>query len=157
MAGGAVRDRDRGWKRTLRRLFGARRPVTLSVGIHEDKGGGAAKEGADGLTVAQVGAFHEFGLGVPRRSFIADWADENEARHKSQLAKMAKAVAKGAVPSVEVGLERLGNLYVGEVQRRIAAGIDPPLAQSTIDRKGSSVPLIDTGQLRSSITYKVTR
>ena len=31
----------------------------------------------------------------------------------------------------------------------------PPLAESTIRRKGSSNPLIDTGQLRSSITWQV--
>ena len=51
----------------------------------------------------------------------------------------------------------LGQKYVGQIQARISAGIPPPLAESTIARKGSSVPLIDTGQLRSAVTYEVRR
>jgi hypothetical protein len=31
------------------------------------------------------------------------------------------------------------------------------LKQSTIDRKGSSKPLIDTGELRNSISYEVKK
>jgi len=36
----------------------------------------------------------------------------------------------------------------------MANRIPPPLAQATIDAKKSSVPLIDTGQLRASIGHK---
>ena len=35
------------------------------------------------------------------------------------------------------------------------AGIAPPLKPATIARKGSSTPLINTGQLRSAITWRV--
>jgi hypothetical protein len=41
------------------------------------------------------------------------------------------------------------------VQMRISQGIPPALAQATVDRKKSSVPLVDTGQLRSAITWQV--
>ena len=42
------------------------------------------------------------------------------------------------------------------MQARIVAGIAPPLAASTLKRKGrKSTPLILTGQLRSSLTYAV--
>jgi hypothetical protein len=148
--GSRVLDKDNGYDALLERLRqGAAR---LTVGIHEAEG---SVDHGDGVTVAEIGEFHEFGLGVPRRSFIADWADEGKAEHDDQLRKMAIAIVKGSVPSARVGLERLGNLYVGEVQRRIAGRIDPPLEQATIDRKGSSVPLIDKGILRSSVTFKV--
>jgi hypothetical protein len=147
-----VTDTDKGYAAMRRRVTGAQ--AQLTVGIHEAEGA-ASKEGADGTTVLEVAAYHEFGLGVPRRSFIADWEDEAAEKHKQQLSAKAKAVIAGTVPSVEQGLERLGNLYVGEVQKRIADGIDPPLAESTIRRKDSSKPLIDTGQLRSSIAYRV--
>jgi hypothetical protein len=44
---------------------------------------------------------------------------------------------------------------VGVIKQRIANGIAPPNSPYTIARKGSSKPLIDTGQLRNSITYQV--
>jgi hypothetical protein len=68
---------------------------------------------------------------------------------------MAQAVIAGKVPNVRVALDRLGAKFVGDIQRRIKAHIPPPLQQSTIDRKGSSTPLIDTGVLWSSITHEV--
>ena len=40
-------------------------------------------------------------------------------------------------------------------EAKIASNIPPALAPETIERKGSSVALIDTGQLRSSITWQV--
>jgi hypothetical protein len=45
----------------------------------------------------------------------------------------------------------------GWMKARIAEGIPPPLAEATIARKGGgkTTPLINTGQLRNSIGYKV--
>jgi hypothetical protein len=37
----------------------------------------------------------------------------------------------------------------------VRAGIDPGLAASTVAAKGSSTPLIDKGELLSSIDYEV--
>lgn len=152
-----IRDKDNGFRALLERMRKATHPNELTVGIHEAEGS-APKEEEDGgsseLTLAEIAAIHEFGYeegGIPRRSFINDWADENEAKHKAQLETMAKAIVAGKVASVEQGLARLGSLYAGEVQKRIADGIEPPLSESTVKRKGSSTPLIDTGQLRASV------
>lgn len=134
----------------MERMRDAAKGNEFTVGIHEAEGD-QAHENEAGLSVLEVAMFHEFGLGVPRRSFISDWADENEERHKAQIRAMAKAVVAGKVESVEMGMMRLANLYAGEVQKRIADNIPPPLAQSTIDQKGSSVALINTGQMRSSV------
>jgi hypothetical protein len=37
----------------------------------------------------------------------------------------------------------------------INAGIEPGLNERTIERKGSSKPLIDTGRLKGSITHEI--
>lgn len=153
--GAAIKDIDHGYKDLIDRFAkAALRDNVLTVGIHEAEGS-EEKETSDGeaepATLAEIASFHEFGLGVPRRSFIADWADENRAAHEAQLRAVARAVVKGTVPSVEVGLARLGSLFVGQVQKRIADGIDPPLEESTVKAKGSSKPLISTGQLRTAI------
>lgn len=152
-----IRDIDRGWTDLLKRL--AKGTTDVTVGLHAQDGG-VQKKAAGGMpesesTLIDVAAAHEFGLGVPRRSFIADWQDQNAALHQKQIEAMAKAIVRGTVPSAEVAAERLANLWVGEVQKRIVAGISPPLKKRTIDRKKSSTPLIDTGQLRSSIAYAV--
>lgn len=149
-----IRDRDRGYAALMNRL--AQPKAIVTVGIHEAEG--AADHGEDGATVAEIGAFHEFGTTtIPRRSFIRDWADENEEKHKDDLRKIGRAILDGKLKSTEQGLERFGALAKGEVQTRIADGIAPALAESTVETKGSSVPLIDTGVLRSSIEYRVER
>lgn len=148
-----VKDTDRGMSAMLKRLLKA--DGELTVGLHADDGA-KAHGGAGETTLVEIAAFHEFGtVRSPRRSMIADWEDEGHEKHREQLRKMGQALIKGAVVNVPQGLERLGNLYVAEVQKRISSGIAPELNAATIKRKGSSVPLIDSGQLRSSITYGV--
>lgn len=136
----------------------AHKRLDITVGVHAADGAepkkGTEGEGEDGTPLIAVAAAHEFGLGVPRRSFIADWADENLALHKKQVAAMARAVVAGTVDANQAAA-RLANLWVAEVQKRIVAGIAPPLSEKTIRRKKSSTPLIDTGQLRSAITYAI--
>lgn len=149
-----ISDNDRGYAETLDRLLGGKGGGLLTVGIHDEEGFDDHDD-LSGLSIAEVATFHEFGLGVPRRSFIADWFDETKEEKQAQFRAMAKAIVKGTVPSVEIGLQRLGALYVGQVQKRIADGIEPPLAESTIKHKGSSVPLIGTGVMRSAITFKI--
>ena len=107
-----------------------------------------------GVTVVEYAAFHEFGLGVPRRSFLADWMTEQQAEIQQTVRAVVKSVTQGKYDA-ETGLERAGARFVGLVQARIATNIPPPLAASTVAAKGSSVALIDTGLLRSSITYVV--
>lgn len=148
-----IRDIDRGLKALLERL--AKGETEITVGIHSQDGEVEKKGDSEGVRLIDVAAAHEFGLGVPRRSFIADWQDQNVELHNKQIVAMAKAIVRGTVPSAEVAAARLANLWVAEVQKRIVSGISPPLAPETIRRKKSSTPLIDTGQLRSSVAYAV--
>lgn len=150
-----VRERDHGSDRLIRRLQGH---GTIKIGIIGDDASEpyGTKLGTSSPTVAAIAEFHEFGYGVPRRSWLRDWFDETafvQDTQKERLKRVAVEVERGG----DLGelLEVVGLVMVGEVKERIAAGISPALAQDTIDRKGSSTPLIDTGQLRSSITHLV--
>jgi hypothetical protein len=51
----------------------------------------------------------------------------------------------------------LGLLFVGQIQERIKANIAPENADSTIERKGSSTPLINGGQLWQSVKHEVVQ
>lgn len=56
---------------------------------------------------------------------------------------------------LEQALERVGVVAVAKVQQYMTQLKSPANAPSTIRKKGSSNPLIDTGILRSSVDYKV--
>lgn len=152
-----IRDTDKGYQKTLSVFKNL--GLSISVGVlgppaeaaHRDQ-----KGQAQAITVGEVAAIHELGLGVPERSWLRAWF---EANHRTVIADIKAGmvqIAQGRL-TPEALLEVLGQKYVGEIRKRTQAGIDPPLAQSTIDRKGSSTPLIDTGQLWSAITYEVRK
>lgn len=143
-------------------LSGKRARIT--IGIHGDEGAdlrqdatfeddGALTPGA-GLTVAEVAAFHEFGTRtIPQRSFIRGWFDESIDANKALIQSQLKLVVQGRLP-LETALERVALKCEADVKRRIRNRIPPPLAPATVARKGSSVPLISTGQLRAAIRGK---
>lgn len=152
-----VKDTDHGFKALAARL-GKAANARLSVGIHEEEADEPAEGDDSGATLGEVAAYNEFGgpdENPPRRSFIADWADENADEHKEMLRRSAQAVVKGALPNMQIALERLGLRFVGDVQQRIRGGIAPDNEPSTIAKKGSSTPLINEGQLWGSISHKV--
>jgi hypothetical protein len=161
-----IRDTDKGAAKMLARLL---KNGALSVGVLAEQAGQTheAKESVDRikdifkepgatLTIGEIAEIHEFGLGTaPRRSFLAGWVDENQNEIREVVNKGASALVSGKLAGPLQFLNQLGAWAVGSIQKRMTENIPPPLAPETIRRKGSSVALIDTGQLRSSITYRV--
>jgi hypothetical protein len=143
---------DHGANALMARLVQAAKGAELQVGILA-KGNEAAK-GAAGQTVADVATRNEFGLGVPERSFIRGWYDENLEQNRRDFRVLQRQVLRGEITQAQ-SFGRLGSKFVGDIQKRIVAHIDPPNAASTVKAKGSSTPLVDTGQLKSSITFQV--
>ena len=108
-------------------------------------------------TLLEVAVINEFGGGnVPQRSFIRATVDENLDRIQALQATLAKRIILAEI-TAEQAMQQLGAFVKGLIQSRIARGIEPPNAPSTIAAKGSSKPLVDTGQLRSSIDFVVER
>lgn len=144
-----ITDRDRGYRALMNRLADIRGVRAVTFGVHEDQ-----THEPSGLPMARLLEIHELGLGVPRRSAIVDWADENEPQARRQLERIARDVVAGRV-SLADGLEKFGEWGVGSIRERIDNGIPPPNAESTIRAKGSSTPLIDTHTLYDAITFKL--
>lgn len=147
------------------------RKITVTVGVHGDAGAavhnapgnGAANDTRPGaandtgtterrpLTVADVATFNEFGTSrIPQRSFIRAWFDENQEFIAETLRSQLKLVIAGKLTAEKAG-NRIALACEGSMKQRISRGIPPPNAPATIERKGSSKPLIDTGQLRNAI------
>lgn len=126
--------------------------LVLTVGVHGDAGA----HSGDGISLPELAAIHEYGLGVPARPFLGPFAEKSR---ESVTRRIGEAIANGLVKGGDAlaGIRILGEWCVGQIKAAIAAGIPQPNAPSTVARKGSSKPLIDTGQLRNSITYKVSK
>lgn len=145
-------DRDLGWNQVKRELRKSLRKPHTVVGIFGTNA--SANHANTSLSNVQVAAVHEFGLNeIPERSFIRGTVD---ARQRN-IAKMQRQVALAVLDrrmTTRQALDALGLYVKGQIQDRIARGIPPPNAPSTIRRKGSSTPLIHTGQLRGSIDHE---
>ncbi len=118
---------------------------------------GSGTHGPSGLPVVQLGAIHEFGSpdrGIPERSFLRNTMSAKKREHDALIRKLGRAVISGK-ESPNVALEKLGMVAAANVQETIADGVPPPNAPSTVKRKGSSKPLVDTGALRQAITHQV--
>lgn len=136
-------------------LLKALQNVSVTVGIHEAEGR-QSKEGSDkDESLAEVATKHEFGLGTPRRSTIADWFDSREPELREDLQRIAKAAVASHMPVAQAA-QRFGALCVGQIQQRIADGIPPELSarrkaeKEALSGSPKDTPLIFTGQFRSS-------
>ena len=155
---------DAPWRALYQRVLAAN-TYKVHVGVLSAKGGNSKHAGSK-LTLVELAAIHEFGTAdghIPARSFIRSTL---YVRSAAALAQKVEAAAKLVIAGkldAKKALELLGTFAASEIKNTItlneADGYGeygyPPLADSTIKAKGSSVPLIDTGQLKNSITYAV--
>lgn len=127
----------------------------LTIGIQSAD---AKEPRGDGINMAGLGAVHEFGTRdgrIPARPFLSPVAEDKQYRR--QYAKLIQAEGVASEKSAERALKRVGERAVNIAQKRISDGLEPANAPATVAAKGSSKPLIDTGRLRQSITYKLNR
>lgn len=146
----SVTDKDNGYRALAEQVFGIERPK-ISVGIHEAEAAHANGK----VTVGDIATWNEFGTRtIPARSFIRAFVDEKQDEIRATAKGLLLQVVRGKLTK-EQALDQLGLWLQGQIQRRMAEGIPPPNAEATIEKKGSSTPLIDTGALRSAVTFKV--
>lgn len=171
-----VIDRDFGFKDLLGALDDLKGEISVLVGVPE-----ASKEYKDGANQVLIASVQEFGSSdgrIPERSFLRSTVDEKSSEYSALLTKLVGRVVDGKITPNQA-LDRLGLKVESDVKRKIVAIQEPPNAASTIRQKkkkaGKKVkniklvtgadgtesetgnPLIDTGQLRQSITYEIRR
>ena len=116
---------------------------------------GLPGESTDAETLIAA-ASNEFGTDtIPERSFLRSTVDENAGAYLSDLAEDVVRVAEGRGSNLTTVLKRTGQRASDDVKRKIVSLRSPPNAAATVAKKGSDNPLIDTGRLLQSITYKV--
>ncbi|HEX5034652.1 MAG TPA: hypothetical protein VFW62_09245 [bacterium] len=144
---------DKGMERIIREL-GAADGSYVKVGYPEEKD---KKHDKAPMGVAAVAAIQEFGsddVGIPARPSMGQAFDKNRGELNGFIAGEYGKVLEGKQDSEE-GLNRIGVFFKGKVQKEIRDGGFVPNKPATIARKGSSVPLIDSGQMRQSVDLEV--
>lgn len=127
----------------------------VKIGVLSNAGSYPANQGS--MNLAEVATAHEFGTGkIPERPFMRQAFDTGNKKISDFIKNERDKIYQGASTTDE-SLHKLGVLHQGQVQETIATGEFAPLAPSTIKRKGSSKPLIDTGRLRQSINFEVSK
>ncbi|MBW2672317.1 MAG: hypothetical protein JRD89_02725 [Deltaproteobacteria bacterium] len=133
----------------------------LEIGIFEGSPSADSPSGdVEGLgeyswDVVKIATIHEFGgKYIPERSFIRSTMDERESDITNMTERLLNQMIQGYLDA-ETLLSRLGEYITGLIKQKITDIRTPPNAPATIQRKGSSNPLIDTGRMRMSVTWRV--
>ena len=117
------------------------------------------------MTNAQIGYLQETGspaMNLPERPFLVPGVEAVQDKTGQQLIKAVDAALKGNSLSVENCLNRAGMIAQNNVRSVINSGDFEPLSEATLKArklagKKREKPLIDTGQLRNSITYVIKK
>jgi len=137
---------DLGWDQIIQETKLADRSYT-KVGLQE---GTTADDLSD---LVMVGAVNEFGTKrIPARPFIRTTYDDNRGMLFELIDRQYDRILRGRA-TAKMALERIGEWLEGKTKKKIVDIQAPPNAPSTIAKKGSSNPLIDTSQMRQSIRH----
>lgn len=140
---------DRGMNKIIAEVRKANSQV-VAVGI---MAGATNKEGA---SIAEYAAYNEYGTqNIPSRPFMAISVDENKQAIAKDFERAAKDIIGGGV-SAYVALEKIGAKHQSRIQYTISGrDILPKLSAKTIAKKGGTKTLVDTGAMRSAVTFEV--
>lgn len=123
------------------------------IGVPASKNG--MHEG--GINMATLLALHVLGApsrGIPQRDPLRPPLIANAQRYSDLLAiGLKNALANGTDPKLVY--EKIGIVAANDVKDYFITGNFKALSEKTIKAKGSSKPLLDTGELRNSISYEV--
>lgn len=92
--------------------------------------------------------------GIPARPFLLNAMRRQRRKYLNIMKEQGARILRGETTLTAV-MNKLGVLAQGDVQAEIDATLTPPNAPATIKAKGSSHPLIESGEMKRSVTWKV--
>lgn len=108
----------------------------------------------DGTSTPMVAAILEFGAParkIPPRSFFRSMVAEKSPAWPKAIGDL---LVRNSYDTKKT-LAQAGEAIAGQLRESISTFTSPPLAPSTVARKGFDKPLIDTGHLLASVSYEV--
>jgi hypothetical protein len=107
--------------------------------------------------IVNIGFWNEWGTkDIPPRPFIRQTFDNVKQKLKKIASILVGKIFDGDL-SKKAALEMLGDSFLIEIRKAIAAREFEPNAAGTIKRKGSDLPLVDTGRLQQSLDLQVRK
>lgn len=91
---------------------------------------------------------------VPERPWLTSTMRDNRSKYRDGMKASAKKLLLGQT-SLQTVLSKLGILAQGDIQESISTWTTPGNSEATIAIKGSSQPLIDSSEMRNSVTYLI--
>lgn len=110
----------------------------------------------DGTDLVDVAAYNEYGSSdTPARPFMKQSFENHEAELQKACDQVNAELSNGG--TAEGALKTLGVFAKALVQEEIVEGSFEPNKPSTIKKKGSDRPLVDTGTMRQSVNYVIKK
>ena len=112
-------------------------------------------ENGEEVDYCDIALFNELGTsnGIPERPFMMQSVEGNASQIDAACKDALAQIPKGE--TAEQILKMLGNMQKGLVQQTIVSGTFVENAPSTVKKKGSDKPLIETGGLRNNVAFVI--
>ena len=146
MAG--VIDRDLGYNRIMRnlqKLYG----MEVVAGMLRDSG-----KASNGASYVDIAAWNEYGTRrIPSRPFIRISADTN----KQAWAKLAQQCVNNVIDgdSPRDAAQVVGHKMVEDIREVFGSSKLKANAPSTVAKKGRNEPLVDSGEMRRRVNFRI--
>jgi hypothetical protein len=145
-------DRETAVGKRLKAAIAELKKLEVRVGFQH---GDAADD--NGVDIADIAMWNELGTAnMPSRPFIRQTAETHESTLNKLCEIQFDSVLHGKATAKDA-LTKIGVATKGLMQDTIRNGEYVANAESTIKKKGSDKPLIDTGRMRQSVNYTVQK
>ena len=142
----------------LLRKYTAMRNIEIAVGFPTGTKGDRIHNKAD-IPIWQLAAIHQFGSvarGIPVRDFMGPAKVPTILAIGPLMKNLVSRLNQGGEPHMN-GFKAIARVAESEMKKSINNLSSPANAQSTVDRKGSSNPLIDSAEMRNATTAVVRK
>lgn len=130
--------------------------LEVHIGYQRGEETVVSDDGKSRADLVDIAMWNELGtVNIPSRPFMRDSVDKHMDDINHMLTAQKDALLNGATAR-EV-LETVGLFMQDLMQTEIEQGDFVANAESTIKKKGSDKPLIDTGTMKNSVHYQIVK
>lgn len=107
-------------------------------------------------SIIDVAIKNNFGIGVPRREFMAEAAKKWQKQWNENLEKVQYGMVRGHM-DVAKFLDTMGQSGASIISETIRDWTTPPNSAFTVEMKGSNNPLVDSGDMKNAPRHEIRK
>lgn len=112
------------------------------------------EKGKPGPSIIDVAIWNNFGINVPRRDFMTPATKLWQKYIEQQVASFQEDIVSGAM-DIQMFLNLMGQAGAEFISDAIVKLQEPPNSPVTIERKKSSNPLVDSGDMSKAPIHEI--